>query len=173
MANGLTYKRVTTTPEATKELAASLASFLQPGDVIMLTGDLGAGKTQFVQGVAKAFGIADQVVSPTFNILLTYESDRMPLYHFDLYRLDEAVELEDVGYYDVVDGDGVVFIEWGDKFADVMPYGYLEIDITVDTDGQRTVYAHSFGERARQLLFVWAKDPRSKLRKTAPRTSTV
>lgn len=173
VANGLTYKRMTATPEATKELAASLAPFLQPGDVIMLTGDLGAGKTQFVQGVARQLGITDQVVSPTFNILLTYESDKMPLYHFDLYRLEDAVELEDVGYYDVVDADGVVFIEWGDKFADVMPYGYLEIDFAVEDDGQRTVYAHSYGERARQLLFVWAKDPASRLRKTAPRTSSV
>jgi len=166
MANGLTYARQTTSTEATKQLAATLAPYLHPGDVIVLNGDLGAGKTQFVQGVAGGLGIAGPVTSPTFNILLGYEDGALPLYHFDLYRLDHSDQLEDIGYYETVDGPGATFIEWGEKFPDALPYGYLEIDITVDDSGIRRVQAHSFGERARSLLFVWAKDSKSRLAQT-------
>ncbi|MEG0503739.1 MAG: tRNA (adenosine(37)-N6)-threonylcarbamoyltransferase complex ATPase subunit type 1 TsaE [Raoultibacter sp.] len=166
MANGLTYGRQTTSTEATKQLAATLAPYLRPGDVIVLNGDLGAGKTQFVQGVASGLGIAGPVTSPTFNILLQYEDGKIPLFHFDLYRLDRADQLEDIGYYETVDGPGVTFIEWGEKFPEALPYGYLEIDITVNDDGIRRVQAHSYGERSRSLLFVWAKDSKSRLAQT-------
>ena len=121
--------RKTTSSEATKQLAATLAPYLQAGDVIVLSGDLGAGKTQFVQGVAAGLGVRDQVTSPTFNILLTYPAGSLPLYHFDLYRLEEADELEDIGYYETIDGDGASFVEWGEKFPEALPYGYLEISI--------------------------------------------
>ena len=129
MANGLTYARKTASTEATKQLAETLAPYLHPGDVVVLSGDLGAGKTQFVQGVAAGLGISAQVTSPTFNILLEYYQGRIPLYHFDLYRLDDQDELEDTGYYDTIDADGVSFIEWGEKFPGALPYGYLEIRI--------------------------------------------
>ena len=111
--------RISTSSEATKQLAATLAPYLQAGDVIVLSGDLGAGKTQFVQGVAAGLGVRDQVTSPTFNILLTYPAGSLPLYHFDLYRLEEADELEDIGYYETIDGDGASFVEWGEKFPRV------------------------------------------------------
>ena len=167
MANGLTYTRKTTSPEATKQLASTLAPYLHEGDVIVLSGDLGAGKTQFVQGVAAALGVRDQVTSPTFNILLQYPSGTLPLYHFDLYRLEHPDELEDIGYFETIDGDGVSFVEWGEKFPESLPYGYLEVSITVDSDGNRQVCAQSLGDRARQLLFVWAKDSKSRLMKSA------
>lgn len=166
MANGLTYARKTASTEATKQLAETLAPYLHPGDVVVLSGDLGAGKTQFVQGVAAGLGISSQVTSPTFNILLEYHQGRIPLYHFDLYRLDEQDELEDTGYYDTIDADGVSFIEWGEKFPGALPYGYLEIRILVTEDGGRRVLAHALGNRARQLLTVWANDSKARLSKT-------
>ena len=150
--------RKTTSSEATKQLAATLAPYLQAGDVIVLSGDLGAGKTQFVQGVAAGLGVRDQVTSPTFNILLTYP-------------LEEADELEDIGYYETIDGDGASFVEWGEKFPEALPYGYLEISIRVDDEGNRSVRTHAYGDRARRLLFVWAKDSKSRLMKCAGGTA--
>ncbi len=165
MASGLTYIRKTTSPEATKQLAATLAPYLKAGDVVVLEGDLGAGKTQFVQGVAAGLGVPGQVTSPTFNILLAYAEGSLPLYHFDLYRLERPEDLEDVGYFETLDGDGASFVEWGGKFPDALPYGYLEVVLQSDAQGVRTVRAHAYGERARQLLFLWAKDSKSRLMK--------
>ena len=163
MANGLTYTRTTVSTEATKQLAGTLAPLLRAGDVILLSGDLGAGKTQFVQGVAAQLGVAGAVTSPTFNIMVSYEQAALPLYHFDLYRLEHPDELEDIGYFETIDGDGASFVEWGEKFPEALPYGYLEVVLESDERGIRTVWAHAFGERSRQLLFLWAKDSKSRL----------
>ena len=84
-----------------------------------------------------------------------------------LSGLEDASELEDVGYYDLVEGDGVAFLEWGEKFPEELPYGYLDVSITVSDDGSRVVRVHSVGDRARQLLCVWSNDSRSHLVKTS------
>ena len=155
MDNGLTYTCTTASAEATKELGAGLAPFLAPDDVVALRGDLGAGKTQFVQGVARALGVTDAVVSPTFNLVLEYRGGRLPLFHFDWYRLEEASELEDIGYFDLIEGGGVSFIEWGERFPEELPAGYLEVSLTAGMDGTRTVAARAFGKRSRELLEQW------------------
>lgn len=167
MANGLTYMRKTSTPEATKQLAVTLSRYLHEGDVVLLEGDLGAGKTQFVQGVASGLGIDASVVSPTFNILLQYDGGRLPLNHFDLYRLDDADQLEDIAFFETIEGEGASFIEWGSKFPSAMPYGYLEVVIAVEEDGMRCIKAHAYGTRARSLLKVWSTDPGSRLIKVS------
>ncbi|MBQ9005455.1 MAG: tRNA (adenosine(37)-N6)-threonylcarbamoyltransferase complex ATPase subunit type 1 TsaE [Atopobiaceae bacterium] len=109
---------VTRSQEETIELGQRLGALLREGDVLVLTGDLGAGKTQLTKGIAAAMGVEDDVTSPTFNILMVYEGAQMPLYHFDLYRLEDADQLEDTGLFDLLGGDGVCVIEWGEQFAD-------------------------------------------------------
>ncbi|MEG1253435.1 MAG: tRNA (adenosine(37)-N6)-threonylcarbamoyltransferase complex ATPase subunit type 1 TsaE [Raoultibacter sp.] len=167
MANGFSYLRKTTSPEATKQLAATLAPHLRPGDVVLLSGDLGAGKTQFVQGVAAALHVADPVTSPTFNLMISYTEGDLPLYHFDLYRLSAPQDLEDIAYFETLEGDGVSFVEWGDKFPGTTPFDYVNIALCVGEEDLRYVHVQAFGERARRLVFLWANDSRSRLQKTA------
>jgi tRNA threonylcarbamoyladenosine biosynthesis protein TsaE len=154
MTNENMFSIATNSAEETKRCGAVLASALQPGDVVVLSGDLGAGKTQFVQGVARGLGISDAVTSPTFNILLEYEG-RLPLYHFDLYRLEDPGQLEDIDFYGVVEGDGASLIEWGEKFPEEMPEDRLEVAITTDIEGARTIAVNARGERASQLATAW------------------
>ncbi len=165
MTGGLTYTRRTNSADATRQLAATLAPYLHEGDVIVLSGDLCAGKTLFVQGVASALGVTSNVTSPTFGILQSYDEGRITMHHLDLYRLEEPSDLDDVDYHALVngDGDGAVFVEWGDKFPDELPCDYLEVTIEAVRTGQRTVRIRSYGQRARQLLFVWASDSKARL----------
>lgn len=156
MIDKRTYSIRTASAEETKQVASALASFLQPGDVVLLSGDLGAGKTQFVQGVAAGLGIVDDVTSPTFNILLSYEG-ALPLYHFDLYRLNEPEQLEDIDFFGTVEGDGASFVEWGDRFPREMPDDILEVAITVGEDGKRLIAARATGARSNGLLDAWAE----------------
>ena len=141
--------------EVTHDAGTVLATCLHANDVIVLTGDLGAGKTQFTQGVALGLGIIDDVVSPTFNILLSYTGGRLTLFHFDLYRLDAPEELEDVDYYATLEAGGVTLIEWGDRFPEELPDDYLAIDITSDASGVRTLHASAQGSRSIEVLDTW------------------
>ncbi len=139
--------------------AAQLASHLRDGDVVLLNGDLGAGKTYFVQAVAAELGCADAVTSPTFNIMQEYDAQGLKIIHFDLYRLDDASQLEDIDFYYATDSctPGVTFIEWSDKFADEMPDDALHIQINVEGDS-RNMNAWASGERSAQLLADWMND---------------
>lgn len=171
MENGPTYICNTTTAQATKQLAAALAPYLHKGDVIVLEGDLGAGKTQFAQGLAEGLGIRGAVTSPSFNILLQYGDGRIPLYHFDLYRLESGDELEDIAYFETLEGEGVSLVEWGSKFPEALPCDYLEVRITPkeNSEGEeiRQIRVHSFGVRSRDLLQAWAADSKAGLMKVA------
>ena len=97
--------------EELEDFCKEFSVSLKPGNVVCLTGDLGAGKTAFVQAIAKAFDITDQVQSPTFNILLQYKNDKVVLNHFDLYRLEKPEELEDIGFYEAIENDSISFVE--------------------------------------------------------------
>ena len=112
-----------TTHSAGETLATGkrFAATLRRGDVVALTGDLGAGKTQLVKGIAEGLGIAQEVTSPTFTLIHEYRSGKLPLYHIDLYRLDEAEEALKIGLDEYLGGDGVTVIEWADKFAELIP----------------------------------------------------
>lgn len=119
----------THSPEETGRLGAAFASLVRPGDIISLTGDLGAGKTRYVQGLAAGLGVSEHVTSPTFAIIKEYTTGRLPLYHFDVYRLENQRELEGLGYEDYFFGEGVTVIEWGDKVSGLIPDNALNIDI--------------------------------------------
>lgn len=126
--------------EDTNLIAKNFANSLKPSTVVCMTGDLGSGKTAFVKCVANALGIKQDIVSPTFNILLQYESANGYMFnHFDLYRLDSCEELEDIGFYEVVDDDGISFIEWSEKFPNNMPSNSVYIDISKLNETERKI----------------------------------
>ena len=131
----MTVEFVTSSQEETIALGCTLGPLLREGDVLVLTGDLGAGKTQLTKGIARGMGVSGDVTSPTFTIEMVYEGDRMPLYHFDLYRLVDTSELEDIGLYDVLGGDGPCVIEWGERFVDEI--GLERVDVLISRlDGE-------------------------------------
>jgi len=109
-------------PEETFEIGRQLANELKRGDVLALTGDLGAGKTHFSKGIAAGLGILpEDVTSPTFTLIHEYTGGRLPLHHIDLYRLETAGEALALGLDDYLSGEGVALVEWADKFAELMP----------------------------------------------------
>ena len=113
----------------TIELGRRLGELLRAGDVLVLTGDLGAGKTQLTKGIARGMGVDGDVTSPTFTIEMVYQGTDLELDHFDLYRLDDPDQLEDTGLFDVLGADGVCVIEWGEQFADEI--GDARMDVFV------------------------------------------
>lgn len=131
--------------DETKSFASFFSKNLTHNDIVVLSGDLGAGKTQFVQGIAKGFNIDNQIISPTFNILLQYEGCRLydgslaTLNHFDLYRLEDPTDLEDIGFYDILESGGVSVIEWGEKFIDEIPDNYWQINISKTDETSRKI----------------------------------
>lgn len=132
----------------TQALAHALALCVQTGDCFVLSGDLGAGKTHFAQGFAAGLGIERPVASPTFNIVLEYPEVQPPLYHFDVYRLDEASELEDIDFYALVEDEGVSLIEWGEKFDEALDEADVHIAIEHDDAGGIGDDAHGTGDDA-------------------------
>ncbi len=117
--------------EETKKTASELAKTLKAGDVICMRGDLGAGKTAFVQGLAKGLGINEPVTSPTFTIVNEYYGI-MPLYHFDVYRIADPDEMYEIGYEEYIYGDGVSVIEWAELIEEILPEERYEVTILKD-----------------------------------------
>jgi tRNA threonylcarbamoyladenosine biosynthesis protein TsaE len=125
--------------DETMALAGAVAPLLQPGDVIVLAGDLGSGKTTFAKGVGRGLGVAEPVVSPTFTIVREYEG-RLPLVHVDVYRLDHLQELHDLGLEELIDGEAVTLVEWGDVVASYLPADRLDVSLDAgDGDDDRVL----------------------------------
>ena len=132
---------ITNSPEETEELGRRLAAVLTPGSVVAYTGDLGAGKTAFTRGLARGLGIEGGVTSPTFTIVNEYEGGRMPLFHFDMYRLGGEEELFDIGWDDYLARGGVCAVEWSEQTEDALPSNAIRVTIArcPEADTWRTI----------------------------------
>jgi tRNA threonylcarbamoyladenosine biosynthesis protein TsaE len=126
-------------PEALMEHAAEIAAELGPGDVIALVGDLGAGKTHFSKGLVRGLGCAEPVSSPTFSLVQEYKGGRLPVFHFDLYRLKHGQELLELGWDDYLEGGGVCLVEWADLFPQFFPQETLWLKLTVTGGHSRSL----------------------------------
>ncbi len=142
-------------PEETHRLGVRLGQLLQPGDFVGLVGDLGAGKTHLVRGVAEGAGVSrSEVASPTFAIVYPYRG-RVPLYHADLYRLADYDELYATGFLDLVGGDGAVLVEWLDRIPEAAPREYLRLTLRDTGEESRELVAEARGARPVELLEAW------------------
>ncbi len=149
------------TPEDTRAVAGALAPLLAPGDVVSLSGDLGAGKTTFVQGAAAALEVEEPVLSPTFVLVRQYLGS-LPLLHVDVYRLGTMQEVLDLGFEEFLDEGWVVFVEWGDVIDSLFPPAYLEVELGLGDGDERQITLVGRGrswaerwERLEQALVAW------------------
>lgn len=124
----------TYSPEETHALGKSIGARANPGEVYTLTGDLGVGKTVFTQGIAEGLGITEPVCSPTFTIVQIYDEGRLPFYHFDVYRIGDIEEMDEIGYEDYFYGDGLCMIEWANLIEEILPKQRHEVIIEKDLD---------------------------------------
>ena len=139
----------TNTPQETFDFGKSLGEKAMPGTVYTLIGDLGVGKTVFTQGLAKGLNIQEPISSPTFTIVQVYEEGRLPLYHFDVYRIGDVEEMEEIGYEDYFYGEGVSLIEWANLIEEILPQQYTYIRIEKDLEkgfDYRKITVTSIGE---------------------------
>ncbi len=121
-------------PEETFEVGRKIGMNAKPGQIYTLTGDLGVGKTVFTQGVAAGLGITEPVNSPTFTIIQEYEDGRLPFYHFDVYRIADLEEMEEIGYDDYFFGQGICLIEWAELIEEILPEKRIEVTIEKDLE---------------------------------------
>ena len=139
----------TNTPKETFEFGKQLGEAAKAGTVYTLIGDLGVGKTVLTQGLAKGLEIDEPISSPTFTIVQVYEEGRLPLYHFDVYRIGDVEEMEEIGYEDYFYGEGVSLIEWANLIEEILPAQYTEIKIEKDLEmgfDYRKITVTSMGE---------------------------
>ena len=140
----------TSSKEETQELAKRITSYLKGGDVCLLTGDLGAGKTTFVKGVAKYLNIKEDIISPTFNILKCYFESTPNLYHIDAYRLED--HNVDIGLDEFIEGEGITMIEWPQYIENLIPKTHLEISLKNIGDSNREIVIKSDSSRFNDLF---------------------
>ncbi|MGN0299115.1 MAG: tRNA (adenosine(37)-N6)-threonylcarbamoyltransferase complex ATPase subunit type 1 TsaE [Lachnospiraceae bacterium] len=130
----MTVKRQTYSPEETWEIGKEIAKAAQAGQIFCLDGDLGTGKTVFTQGFAAGLGITEPVSSPTFTIVQIYEEGKLPLYHFDVYRIGDIEEMDEIGYEEYFFGEGVCLIEWAALIEEIIPQSAIWIHIEKDLE---------------------------------------
>jgi len=136
----------------TLSIGRGIAGNLQAGDIICLFGNLGSGKTVLTKGIAEGIGLNKKdVISPSFVLIREYKDARLPLYHFDLYRLDKQREIYLLGYEEYFYGDGVSVVEWADRLGNLLPGSYLRIELRVKAPTKRELKISGFGKRHRQL----------------------
>ncbi|MBQ2952705.1 MAG: tRNA (adenosine(37)-N6)-threonylcarbamoyltransferase complex ATPase subunit type 1 TsaE [Clostridia bacterium] len=136
----------TASPNETRALGRRLADALQPGDVLLLYGDLGAGKSEMTRGIAEGLGVSGPVTSPSFTILNVYEDGRVPLYHFDWYRLESAEELYEMGMDEYLGGDGVAVVEWPTQCPEAIPETCLAVKLTPTGENEREITLTPMGD---------------------------
>lgn len=138
----------------TKEFANNLAKVLKKGDVIVLSGELGAGKTKFTEGLLNYFGLQDEISSPTFTIVNEYQNDKINIYHFDLYRLGDIYEFENIGGEEYF-SKGICIFEWGELIEDILPDDYIKIYFSKAEDNQdlRILDIQTFGSKYNEIDF--------------------
>ena len=146
-------KIISTSPMETQNLAKKIASKLTIGDTIVLTGELGAGKTKFTEGFLSYFDMQDEISSPTFNIVNEYISDTINIYHFDVYRLEDSTEFYEIGGDEYFD-KGICLIEWGETIGDALPKEYIKIVIEKDSlnEEKRIITIYSIGNKYDSIL---------------------
>ncbi|WP_099221555.1 tRNA (adenosine(37)-N6)-threonylcarbamoyltransferase complex ATPase subunit type 1 TsaE [Listeria costaricensis] len=145
------WNKATSGEQETTAIAEKIGQHLQAGDIILLEGDLGAGKTTFTKGLAKGLDIEQMVKSPTFTIVREYKRGRLPLYHMDVYRLEELGG-DELGFEEYLDGNGVTVIEWAQFIADLLPDEFLKITISRTGDTTRELEFDAHGAHYRQLV---------------------
>jgi tRNA threonylcarbamoyladenosine biosynthesis protein TsaE len=151
----------TTSADETRELAAALSELALPGDLVVLAGDLGAGKTAFTQGFGRGLDVTEPITSPTFTLAQQYDG-RMVVHHLDVYRLDQLNEVADLGLSELLDDGGVVLIEWGDAILPLLPNDYLEVRLTFGAgDDDRQISLRPVGRSwaLRQVSLLKAVEP--------------
>jgi tRNA threonylcarbamoyladenosine biosynthesis protein TsaE len=131
--------RETNSAAETRALGEELSSSLRPGDVVVLEGELGAGKSELARGIARGLGVRETVTSPSFTILNVYESGRYPLYHFDWYRLESADELYELGMDEYLGGDGIAVVEWAERCPEAVPENTIRITLDVTGEESRRI----------------------------------
>lgn len=136
---------VTRSAEETRALGARLAALLKPGDVVLLQGEMGAGKSELARGVARGLGVLGPVPSPSFTILNAYDEGRVPLYHFDWYRISSPEEIAEMGMEEQLGGDGVALVEWSERASEYLPDRALEIQIRPAGENEREITFRALG----------------------------
>jgi len=148
-----TYKTTTNSPEETRELGAKIGKWIQAGTVIALTGDLGSGKTIFVQGLARGLGVPDDyyITSPSYTLINEYPA-RYALFHVDLYRIENPVDFDDIGLYEILHGNGVTAIEWAGRLRKDLLADHIDIQLEITADESRKIRITAYGLEPRNLL---------------------